>query len=130
MIVGFSVLLTELGAQFYNGLAVTPSGEVGVCWARDTNLDLKVGNINDNSLQEIWQSKEIKKLRQGWIDVVMPYPCNDCFQYCSVLDHSLIQKYILRNAWQYPAFLLFVIKSKIADVAERAKSIFAKFRAH
>lgn len=115
-------------AQFYNGLAVTPSGEVGACWARDTNLDLKIGDIKDNNLQEIWQSDEIKKLRQGWIDGAIPYPCNECFQYCSVLDHSLIQKYILKNAFKYPAFLPFVIKSKIASVAERTKSIFVKLR--
>jgi MoaA/NifB/PqqE/SkfB family radical SAM enzyme len=115
-------------SQYYNGLAVTPSGEVGICWARDTNLDLKVGDVRDNNLQEIWQSKDLKKLRQNWINGSTPYPCNECLQYCSVLEHSLIQKYILRHAFKYPAFLPYVIKSKLAAIAERASSLLVKIK--
>jgi MoaA/NifB/PqqE/SkfB family radical SAM enzyme len=115
-------------AQFYNGLVVGPSGEVGMCWARDTNFDLKVGNINENSFREIWQGEKVKGLRQQWLAGKIPYPCSDCLQYCSVLDHSLVQKYILRHVWQYPLFLPYVARAKWQALVERATGVWRQWR--
>lgn len=106
-------------SQFYNGFIVTPDGDVGVCWARDLNLDLKIGNIHENSLDEIWRGNTLKKMRQDWINGTLPNPCRTCLQYCSILDHSLIQKHILNNPFKYVSFLPRVIKLKIKYLINR-----------
>lgn len=102
-------------SQLYNGFIVTPNGDVGVCWARDLNLDLKIGNINEKTLKEIWQGEKIKELRQNWFKGQLSKPCVTCLGYCSILEHSLIQKYILNNPLKYVSFLPKVIGSKISS---------------
>jgi len=110
-------------SQLYNGFIITPNGDVGVCWARDINLDLKLGSISENSLETIWQGEKLKKMRQGWIAGNLPKPCQSCLQYCSILDHSLVQKHILTNPFSHISFLPRVIKSKIKA---KARNLWSK----
>jgi len=107
-------------SQFYNGLVVTPSGEVGICWCRDTNLDLPVGNIYENTLAEIWQSDKVKKLRQDWIDGNVPQLCKNCLQYTPVSDHSLVHKYMQKNIFKYPTFVPVILKTKFRGLRIRS----------
>ena len=106
-------------SQLYNGFIVTPAGDVGICWARDLNLDLKIGNIYENNLNEIWQGDNLKKMRQNWMEGKLPGPCKNCLQYCSILDHSLIQKHILDHPLKYISFLPRVIRLKIKYLLDR-----------
>jgi len=99
--------------QLYNGFIVTSTGDVGACWVRDINLDLKIGNIYQNNLNKVWRGEKIKKLRENWLKGELPVSCRDCLQYTSALDHILIQKYILRHIFNYPCFLMTIIKSRL-----------------
>ena len=110
-------------SQFYNGLVVTPSGEVGICWCRDTNMDLPVGNIHKNTLSEIWQNDTVKKLRQDWMDGDIPELCKNCLQYTPVTGHSLVHKLIQRNLLKYPAFIPFLLKPKTQGLMRRSAGI-------
>ncbi|MBI5328256.1 MAG: SPASM domain-containing protein [Deltaproteobacteria bacterium] len=80
--------------QLYNGFIVTSAGDIGACWVRDINLDLKIGNIYQDNLIKIWQGEKLKKLRENWLKGELPVPCKDCLQYTSALEHVLTQKYI------------------------------------
>lgn len=100
-------------AQLYNGFIITSSGEVGICWCRDFNLDLKIGNIYQNNLREIWEGDKLRNLRKDWLEGKLPKLCINCLEYTSVLEHNSIQKYILKHIFKYPFFLLPIIKSKI-----------------
>lgn len=106
-------------SQLYNGFVVTPSGDVGMCWARDINLDLKVGNVQNNSLVNIWHSEELKKMRENWLKGKLPNCCHTCLQYCSILDHSLIQKHILNHPFKYFRFLPGIIGKKVKYLIRR-----------
>jgi radical SAM protein with 4Fe4S-binding SPASM domain len=110
-------------SQFYNGLVVTPSGEVGICWCRDTNMDLPVGNIYENTLAEIWQSDIVKKHREDWMNGSIPDLCKNCLQYTPVTDHSLVHKLILKNMSKYPVFVPLVLKSKALGLVRRSIGI-------
>lgn len=100
-------------SQLYNGFIITSGGEVGACWARDINLDLKIGSIYQNNLNEVWQGGKIKQLRENWLRGELPLPCRECLQYTSVLEHTLIQKYILKHMFEYPSFLVKILKSRL-----------------
>ena len=106
-------------SQLYNGFIVTSAGDVGACWARDVNLDLEIGNIYQDNLSKIWQGEKIKKLRENWLKGELSKSCKDCLQYCSVLEHPLIQKYILWHIFKYPEFLFSIVKSKLTEIAHR-----------
>ena len=105
-------------SQLYNGFVVTSNGDVGICRCRDINLDLKIGNIHQDNLSNIWQGGEIKKMRENWLKGELPAICRNCLQYTSVLEHPLIQKYILRHIFNYPGFLITIIKSKLWRLIE------------
>lgn len=100
-------------SQLYNGFIITPTGDVGVCWARDINLDLKVGNIRENNLQDIWYGKQLKNIKKDWLKGKLPNPCHTCLQYCSVLDHSLVHKHILNHPLKYIKFVPKILGKKI-----------------
>lgn len=93
-------------SQIYNGFIITHNGDVGVCWARDVDMKLKIGNIHESTLAEMWQGKRLEELRHQWFSDEIPEPCKYCLQYTSVLDHPLVLKYVAKNAFKYPRLLV------------------------
>lgn len=71
---------------FYDGPIVFVDGSVGLCGCRDfnANSELIVGNILDRSLLEIWQSEEVKKLRERFRDGQFPAICQTCSTYSNL----------------------------------------------
>lgn len=106
-------------SQLYNGFIVTPTGDVGMCWARDINLDLKVGNIQENNLEDIWNGEKLRTMREDWLKGKLPNSCHTCLQYCSILDHSLIQKHILKHPFKYFRLLPGVVVKKTKYILRR-----------
>lgn len=45
-------------------------------------LKMKIGNLKDSSIQEIWNSDKLVELRRAFIDGVLPEPCRG--QLCPV----------------------------------------------
>ena len=65
---------------FYKGLIILANGDVGACWCRDLEGMLIVGNIYQNTLEEIWQGDKMNKLREGWWSGQIPEICKNCLQ--------------------------------------------------
>lgn len=73
--------MSEPCQELYNGVIVFANGDVGGCWRRDIEGKLVIGNIYDNSLNDIWKGKNIRIIRQNWIDGKIPDVCKNCFAY-------------------------------------------------
>jgi len=71
---------------FYDGPVVFVDGSVGLCGCRDfnANSELVVGNIMDRSLLEIWQSQEVKELRESFRNGKFPTICKTCSTYSNL----------------------------------------------
>ena len=71
---------------FYDGPIVFVDGSVGLCGCRDfnANSELVIGNIKDRSLLEIWQSQEVKDLRERFRGEKFPVICQTCSTYSNL----------------------------------------------
>ncbi|MBF0543349.1 MAG: SPASM domain-containing protein [Candidatus Riflebacteria bacterium] len=74
------------GLLWYS-LAINWNGEVTVC-SVDWNTELKVGNIRNQSLTEIWNSKEIKNIRKAHLKAEFTdyQVCEQCIVWVSIGD--------------------------------------------
>jgi MoaA/NifB/PqqE/SkfB family radical SAM enzyme len=63
--------------QVYTGAHVTFNGEVTLC-CRDYEADIKVGNIFDNSITELWNSGAAEELRRKYIGLNGEIPAAAC----------------------------------------------------
>ncbi|MDX8400432.1 MAG: radical SAM/SPASM domain-containing protein [Gallionellaceae bacterium] len=82
--------LSELESEpcywLYDGPIVFVDGSVGLCGCRDYNADseLIVGNIMQRPLLEIWQSEEVKELRERFTKRDFPQICRNCSTYANL----------------------------------------------
>ena len=70
----------------YDGPIIFADGSVGMCGCRDfnANSELIVGNIMQQSLQEIWQSEAVHQLRSGFGQEEFPEICKQCTTYANL----------------------------------------------
>lgn len=64
-----------------------PNGAVYPCCL--TPMEYKIGNLNNETLEEVWNNKEYKKLRAEMISGKEPESCQRCFEQESVGKKSL-----------------------------------------
>jgi hypothetical protein len=38
---------------------------------------MRIGNLNESSMEEIWNSEQLVELRRSFRDEVLPEPCRD-----------------------------------------------------
>ena len=55
-----------------------PSGEVFLCC--DSTAQEPIGDVNENTLEEIFNDEKIKAIRKQMVDGQQPDPCYKCFQ--------------------------------------------------
>lgn len=72
LIKGFGNLKSGVCSCYMQNLSVTPDGFVLPC--PETPLELNVGNVKDQSLEQIW--KTFKKKRKEWS--ILPSECKSC----------------------------------------------------
>jgi radical SAM protein with 4Fe4S-binding SPASM domain len=75
---------TEACVNMYNGPMVLPNGDVLACScvaAMDAVADLKIGNVMDQPLGEIWRSKELQNLRSSFGSDALNPTCAGCDMY-------------------------------------------------
>lgn len=85
--VPFSTIITE------------PTGSVGSCRIKGT--DFSIGNLNDNSLEDIWNGEKIREWRREFLsgDVkicekfIKERACNLCSENNKLLDHIELSEY-------------------------------------
>jgi len=70
----------------YSGLRVAWNGDVTPCWCGDAEINLKIGNIMENSLISIWNGEKMANFRQSFFKGKPPLLCQKCEHY-SGLSH-------------------------------------------
>lgn len=69
-------------SQLYGGLVIYWDGKVGACAARDVDArELIVGDATKVPIAEIWQGREIQKLREEFLTPRIKSICNTCTHY-------------------------------------------------
>ncbi len=90
-------------SELYRRVNVLFDGTVNNCVCRDLNADMKIGNIYEQSLEEIWNGKELKELRSQWHKGVVPKTCQGCQRYVPVSDYfsshffKIVKKFLRRK---------------------------------
>lgn len=67
--------------ELFRRVNILCDGNVNVCVCRDLDAALKIGNINEENILDIWKGKELIKLRKDWICGSIPKICNECQRY-------------------------------------------------
>jgi len=68
----------------YGNIIVFSNGKAGACPCRDfeANSELIVGNIRNDSLEELWNGEKIKRIRDNWRKRnIIPDICKHCRSY-------------------------------------------------
>jgi radical SAM protein with 4Fe4S-binding SPASM domain len=60
-------------------LAVETNQDVTFC---PCYLQMRIGNLNESSMEEIWNSEQLVDMRRSFRDEILPEPCRD--QLCPV----------------------------------------------
>jgi radical SAM protein with 4Fe4S-binding SPASM domain len=69
-------------------IALEPSGKVIPCCLTSTNEEAEIGNINDQSIESIWNGDRMKELRKQMINGEEPSICWKCFNREKVTNES------------------------------------------
>ena len=84
--------------ELFRKVNVLYNGEVNFCSCRDLNADLKIGNIKDDSLLDIWRGKRLAGIRNNWFMGNVPDICFDCQRYLPLsLFYKKYQKDIVNR---------------------------------
>lgn len=67
--------------EFYRRMHVRSDGDVGTCVCVDLEGEIDIGNVNEQSLTEIWRGSKIKNYRSEWLKGNMPQVCRQCTRY-------------------------------------------------
>jgi radical SAM protein with 4Fe4S-binding SPASM domain len=83
---------SEPCSELYNGIIVFTNGNVGICWRRDVEAKLVIGNIYESSLEDIWKGRGPHMMRENWLKGNIPLPCKRCYCYTPISDFLLANK--------------------------------------
>lgn len=70
--------------EMYRRLHVLADGNVGACVCVDLESEIKVGNVKEQTLDEIWRGKRLRDYRSNWTQGNLPEVCKSCTRYQSV----------------------------------------------
>ena len=59
-------------------------GNVGACICTDLESEIMIGNIHEQSLEEIWKGEALAKYRREWVEGRLPDCCVNCTRYTGV----------------------------------------------
>ena len=80
-------------------LNVSPNGDVPICCNIINNKNTIAGNVNDSSLEEIWNSEVMKAIRTKMLNGEKIKECSSCY------DREKISKYTsMRTSFNYKYF--------------------------
>jgi len=67
--------------ELYRRLHVLADGNVGACVCVDLESEIKVGNLNTHTLQDIWRGPALRRYRTEWRAGKLPKVCQTCTRY-------------------------------------------------
>lgn len=73
--------------ELYRRVHVMADGSVGACVCTDLESEIKIGNLHEQSLSEIWRGKKIREYRKNWLSGDMPEVCKTCTRYTPINDY-------------------------------------------
>ena len=79
--------------ELYRKVYVMADSSVGVCPSRDMEGEIKIGDLKDNTLKEIWNGSKIREFRENWKKGILPNVCKNCDRYTSVDSYIKKNKY-------------------------------------
>ena len=97
--------------EMYRRIQVLSNGDVGVCVCRDIDGEINIGDINKESLKEIWRGDKLKKYRDNWTKSQLPNVCISCDRYRPVEEYvnssasSILLKHMKRYFLRSKKFL-------------------------
>jgi len=71
------------------------TGDIKLCGCRFNGTlfdDLIIGNIKENTIEEIWFGEKAMKIREKFVDYEYPSVCTDCSLYKPVLFHQVFSR--------------------------------------
>ncbi len=68
----------------YRRLHVLADGNVGACVCVDLESEIKVGNVKEQTLDEIWRGEKLREYRSNWVEGNLPEVCKSCTRYQAV----------------------------------------------
>ena len=77
--------------ELYRRVHILADGNVGSCVCVDLESDIKIGNLKESTLEQIWHGEPLKQYRKDWIKGNLPKPCINCTRYEGV--NQFIKKY-------------------------------------
>jgi MoaA/NifB/PqqE/SkfB family radical SAM enzyme len=57
---------------------------VGACVCVDLESEIKVGNVKEQTLDEIWRGQRLRDYRSNWTQGNLPEVCKSCTRYQAV----------------------------------------------
>ncbi|MBC7905491.1 MAG: radical SAM protein [Rhodospirillaceae bacterium] len=72
--------------ELYRRVHVLADGNVGACICTDLESEIKIGNLAEQSLEEIWKGEKLARYRQDWLKGDLPQVCRTCTRYMAVDD--------------------------------------------
>lgn len=70
--------------EMYRRLHVLADGNVGACVCVDLESEIKVGNVREQTLDEIWRGQRLREYRSNWTQGNLPEVCKSCTRYQAV----------------------------------------------
>lgn len=78
-------------SELFRRINILNDGTVNNCVCRDLNATMKIGNIKEQTIEQIWKGEPLKKLRQDWFNGEVPKTCQGCQRYLPVSDYYASQ---------------------------------------
>ena len=72
--------------ELYRTLHILSDANVGPCVCRDMEGEINIGNIEENSLKDIWRGEKLEKFRSNWKDKI-PETCKNCTRYLPINEY-------------------------------------------
>ena len=74
--------------ELYRRVHILADGNVGCCVCRDMEGEINIGNINESSIDDIWNGPLPKQYRQNWSKKgILPEVCVECTRYQAVDEY-------------------------------------------
>jgi len=108
-------------------LFISPNGDVTLCCNSLNSSDTILGNINDNSLEEIWNSEVIKKIRLKMLSGEKINGCSSCYE-IEEIDNSLSMRNKLFNNRYYNKYKDIVESTDSNGEVKKVNIVYFDFR--
>ncbi|MCH8945262.1 MAG: SPASM domain-containing protein [Proteobacteria bacterium] len=111
--------------ELYRRLHVLSDGNVGACVCMDMEGEINVGNVNEQSLLEIWRGEKLKNYRREWVKGNLPQVCQKCTRYTPLTEFieesrtRILTDYIGRS---FPRLFKWVLEFQARRRAENLDS--------